>query len=152
MPIMDGFDLCQRIRGTPETSDIPIILISATYVTPEDRAFALRLGAVRFLEKPVDTDEFLLTVAEILTQGVPPIPAPMSDRDFYLGYRERLETKLKQKSKQIARTLRLLETLPDEQKPPFQKILEEETSHRDTIQSELEQIRRVLAEEVSNRS
>jgi len=152
MPIMDGFDLCQRIRGNPETRDIPIILISATYVAPEDRAFALRLGAVRFLEKPVDTDEFLLTVAEILTQGLPPIPEPMSDKDFYTGYRDRLETKLKQKAKQITRTLRLLETLPDEQKPPFKKILEEETAHRDSIQRELDQIRRLLVEEQNSKS
>jgi CheY-like chemotaxis protein len=147
MPIMDGFDLCQRIRGNPETRGIPIILISATYVAPEDRAFALRLGAVRFLEKPVDTDEFLLTVAEILTQGLPPIPEPMTNKEFYMEYRERLETKLKQKAKQITRTLRLLETLPDEQKPPFQKILEEETAHRDSIQREIDQIRRALADE-----
>jgi len=152
MPVMDGFDLCQRIRGNPETSEIPIILISATYIAPEDRAFALRLGAVRFLEKPVDTDEFLLTVAEILTQGLPLIPEPMSDKDFYLEYRDRLETKLKQKAKQITRTLRLLDTLPEEQKPPFQKILEEETSHQDSIQRELDQIRRILAETRSGNS
>jgi CheY-like chemotaxis protein len=145
MPVMDGFDLCQRIRGNVETRDIPVILISATYISPEDRAFALQLGAVRFLEKPVDTDEFLLTVAEILTQGLPAIPEPMSDREFYREYRDRLETKLKQKVKQISRTLRLLETLPEEQKPPFRKILEDETSHRDSIQRELEQIRRYLS-------
>lgn len=143
MPIMDGFDLCQRIRNNPETRGIPVILISATYVAPEDRAFAIRLGAVRFLEKPVDTDEFLLTVAEILTQGIPAMPDPISDKEFYREYRTRLETKLQQKVKQISRTLRLLETLPEEQKPPFQKILEEETSHRDSIQRELDQIRRV---------
>ncbi|GAB4580152.1 MAG: hypothetical protein Fur0022_28910 [Anaerolineales bacterium] len=152
MPIMDGFDLCQRIRGNPETRDIPVILISATYVAPEDRAFALRLGAVRFLEKPVDTDEFLLTVAEILTQGLPAIPEPISDKEFYQEYRIRLETKLQQKAKQITRTLRLLETLPEEQKPPFRRILEEETAHRDSIQRELEQIRRFLLEDSTAKS
>ncbi|HNB50844.1 MAG TPA: response regulator [Anaerolineales bacterium] len=152
MPIMDGFDLCQRIRNNPETRDIPIILISATYVAPEDRSFAIRLGAVRFLEKPVDTDEFLLTVAEILTQGLPNIPAPISDKEFYREYRTRLETKLQQKAKQITRTLRLLETLPEEQKPPFHRILEEETAHRDSIQRELDQIRRFLVEDQANPS
>lgn len=152
MPIMDGFDLCQRLRNNPETRDIPIILISATYVAPEDRAFAIRLGAVRFLEKPVDTDEFLLTVAEILTQGLPNMPAPISDKEFYKEYRTRLETKLQQKAKQITRTLRLLETLPEEQKPPFRRILEEETAHRDSIQRELDQIRRFLVEDSSTSS
>jgi CheY-like chemotaxis protein len=69
MPNLDGFGLIQRIRIDPKTRDIPIIMISATYVSEQDREFALKLGAVRFLEKPVDTDEFLLTVAEIMTQG-----------------------------------------------------------------------------------
>ena len=70
MPKMDGYTwctTCERTRLPP----IPIIFISATYVTTEDKAFALNLGAVRFIEKPIDTEDFLLTVAEILTQGHP---------------------------------------------------------------------------------
>lgn len=63
MPKMDGFALVQQLRTNPKTNHIPIIFLSATYVTPEDKAFAMRLGAVDFLEKPVDTEEFLLTVA-----------------------------------------------------------------------------------------
>jgi len=120
MPRMDGFALMHRLRSDPKTSRIPVVFLSATYITPEDRDFALQLGAVRFLEKPVDTPEFLLTVAEILTQGPPTIPPPMSESDFYRGYRERLENKLRHKSQQIARTERLLATLPPEQKPAFE--------------------------------
>ncbi len=147
MPVMDGFDLCQQIRINPETRDIPIIMISATYISPEDREFALKLGAVRFLEKPVDTDEFLLTVAEILTQGPPALPEPLTNRDFYIGYRERLENKLRQKNKQIERTRRLLETLPEEQKFAFKNLLQEELSQRETIQSELDEVYRILEEQ-----
>ena len=60
MPKMDGYALAHAIRKDPRTRQIPIIFLSATYVTPEDKKFALSLGAVRFLEKPVDTEEFLL--------------------------------------------------------------------------------------------
>jgi CheY-like chemotaxis protein len=146
MPHMDGFGMTQKIRIDPKTRNIPIILISATYVSPEDREFALKLGAVRFLEKPVDTDEFLLTVAEILTQGPPSIPTPISNREFYTGYLERLETKLIHKNRQIARTKRLLETLPREQQPTFHAILREELEHRNNIQRELEELQRLLDE------
>jgi CheY-like chemotaxis protein len=98
MPRMDGYALVQKLRTDPRTRGIPVVFLSATYITPEDKAFALSLGAVRFLEKPVDTEEFLLTVAEILTAGPSTIPEPMSEDAFYQGYRERLESKLRHKN------------------------------------------------------
>lgn len=146
MPRMDGFTLMHSLRKDPKTNQIPVIFLSATYITPEDKAFALDLGAVRFLEKPVDTPDFLLTVAEILTQGLPKLPPPMSEGDFYRGYRERLENKLRHKSQQISRTERLLETLPEEQKPAFESILKEARAHRAEIQEELDELFRILAQ------
>ena len=91
MPRLDGFALVHHLRIDPETSNVPIIFLSATYVTPEDKAFAMSLGAVRFLEKPVDTEEFLLTVAEVLTDGPATAQRPMGEQEFYRGYRDRLE-------------------------------------------------------------
>ena len=146
MPRMDGFALMHSLRNNPKTSRIPVVFLSATYITPEDRDFAMKLGAVRFLEKPVDTPEFLLTVAEILTQGLPDIPPPMSEDDFYRGYLDRLENKLLHKSQQITRTERLLETLPEEQKPAFESILKEARDHRAEIQEELDDLHKILAQ------
>jgi CheY-like chemotaxis protein len=146
MPRMDGFTLMHRLRTDVTTSRIPVVFLSATYITPEDKAFAMELGAVRFLEKPVDTPEFLLTVAEILTQGPPTIPPPMDETVFYNGYRERLESKLRHKNQQITRTERLLDTLPDDQKPAFQSILKEARSHRVEIQEEIDELFRILAQ------
>ena len=151
MPRMDGFALMHSLRNDPKTSRIPVIFLSATYITPEDRDFALQLGAVRFLEKPVDTPEFLLTVAEILTQGPPTIPPPMSKDDFYRGYLDRLENKLLHKSQQITRTERLLETLPEEQKPAFESILKEARAHRTEIQDELDDLHNILAQGSDNK-
>jgi CheY-like chemotaxis protein len=144
MPKMDGYALAQKLRTNPHTHQIPIIFLSATYVTPEDRAFALSLGAVRFMEKPVDTEEFLLTVAEILTQGPTAVPEPLTDVDFYRGYRERLESKLHHKNAQINRTERLLQTLPHEQRLSFEALLAEEQTHRSEIQAELDQLYKLL--------
>jgi DNA-binding response OmpR family regulator len=146
MPKMDGFSLAQNLRTDPKTNQIPIIFLSATYVTAEDKIFALNLGAVRFIEKPIDTEDFLLTVAEILTQGAPALPLPMKEQEFYLGYRQRLESKLHHKNTQISRTERLLETLPAEQKPAFETLLSQAIGDRDEIQAELEQLHRALAD------
>ena len=59
MPKMDGFALVYYLRKSQKTRGIPVIFLSATYVTKEDKDFALSLGAVRFLEKPIDTADFL---------------------------------------------------------------------------------------------
>ena len=83
MPKMDGYTLAFNLRRKPETSHIPIIFLSATYVTPEDKEFAMNLGAVRFLEKPVDTEDFLLTVAEVLTDNQVTHSTPMDKQQFY---------------------------------------------------------------------
>ena len=144
MPKMDGFALVQHLRTDPETKNIPLIFLSATYVTPEDKEFALSLGAVKFLEKPVDTEDFFLTIAEVLTQGPDPTPAPLSEEEFCQGYRERLESKLNHKNSQIARTERLLKSLPDEQKPAFEVLLEEACTHREEIQRELDELHNLL--------
>ncbi len=146
MPKMDGFAFVHYLRTDPRTRDIPVIFLSATYVTPEDKDFAMKLGAARFIEKPIDTEEFLLTIAELLTQGPPALPEPLGDRDFYQGYRERLEIKLRHKNTQIARTERLLPTLPADQKASFQALLEQSLNDREEIQTELDQIYSILDE------
>ncbi len=144
MPKMDGYALAHRLRTNPQTRLTPLIFLSATYVTPEDKKFAISLGAVRFIEKPIDTEEFLLTVAELLTQGPDPIPEPLGEREFYIGYRERLEHKLRHKNTQIARTENLLTTLPENQRPAFEGLLKQTVNDRDEIQAELNQIFQIL--------
>ncbi len=146
MPKMDGYALAHRLRCNPQTRHIPIIFLSATYVTPEDKQFAISIGAVRFIEKPIDTEEFLLTVAELLTQGPEPVPEPLGEREFYTGYRERLEHKLRHKNTQIARTEHLLETLPSNQRPAFEALLHQARNDREEIQTELNQIYQILDE------
>jgi CheY-like chemotaxis protein len=145
MPKMDGYALAQRLRTNPVTRHIPIIFLSATYVTPEDRAFAISLGAKRFIEKPVDTEDFLLTVAEILTSGPATIPAPMAEQEFYKGYRERLEGKVRHKNIQIARTERLLQNLPPDQKPAFESLLMDARSQKEEIQKELDELYQIMS-------
>jgi response regulator RpfG family c-di-GMP phosphodiesterase len=144
MPKLDGYAFVYQMRTNPETNHIPVIFLSATYVTPEDRNFAMSLGAARFIEKPIDTEEFLLTVAELLTAETFTPPEPLQDEDFYRGYRERLENKQRHKNTQIARTERLLVTLPEEQKPAFEALLQQARADRDDIQRELDQIYKIL--------
>jgi CheY-like chemotaxis protein len=143
MPKMDGFNLVHRLRINPETRDIPVIFLSATYVAPEDKAFALNIGVTRFIEKPVDLEKFLPAIAELLAEGAPAIE-PLDEVAFYDGYRKRLETKLNQKNSQIARAEHLLATLPAEEQSSIRASLQQATSERKEIQHLLDEIHEYL--------
>lgn len=52
MPVMDGYEVCRRLKGDPQTRDIPVIFITAKTET-EDEVHGLTLGAVDYLTKPV---------------------------------------------------------------------------------------------------
>ncbi|HEX9333501.1 MAG TPA: response regulator [Anaerolineales bacterium] len=140
MPKLDGFGLVHRLRINPETREIPVIFLTATYVALEDKAFALNIGVTRFIEKPVNFEKFLETVDELLTQGVPAVPALMSEAEFYEGYRQRLEKKLNQKNTQITRDERLLETIPEEEKQSFRASLQAAINERNELQRLLDEI------------
>jgi CheY-like chemotaxis protein len=144
MPKMDGFSLVHRLRIDPKTRDIPVIFLSATYVAPEDKAFALTLGVTRFIEKPVNFDEFLPAISDLLIQGDKSAQQPLDETEFYEGYRKRLETKLLHKNTQISRAEHLLETIAEEEKASFQASLRQAHEERKEIQKLLDQIHEVL--------
>ena len=140
MPALDGFGLVHRLRLNRETRDIPVVFITATYVAPEDKEFALNIGATRFIEKPIDLEDFLTTIAELLKRGMPVAVEPLKEFNFYDGYRKRLEKKLDQKNKQIAREEDLLRTNLEEEHDSLRASLRQAISDRDEIKLLLAQI------------
>ena len=56
MPVKTGFTSAKQLRQIPEFSNIPVIVISATSITPEMRKY---LKCDAFLNKPFDEDELL---------------------------------------------------------------------------------------------
>ena len=144
MPKMDGFSLVHHLRLNPETRDIPVVFLSATYVAPEDKTFALNLGVIRFIEKPVDFDQFLPTISKLLEEGAKSAQEPINETQFYDEYRKRLETKLIQKNTQIARAEHLLETISEEEKSSFVVSLHQARNERRDIQQLLDQIHQII--------
>lgn len=144
MPKLDGFAFVQELRSNPKTMAIPVIFLSATYVTPEDRQFAMSLGASRFIEKPIDTEDFLLNIAELLSKDQVTIPVPLKQPQFYSGYRDRLKTKLQHKNRQIARIERLLPTLDEEQRNSFDVLYQQALRDREEIQVELDALTDII--------
>jgi CheY-like chemotaxis protein len=144
MPMLDGFGLVHRMRIDPETRDIPVVFITAAYVTQEDREFALNLGATRFLQKPVDLEMFLATIAELLEQGLSAVVKPLNELDFYNEYRRRLEAKLNEKIRQIAREEHLLATEADKEDQSLRASLRHVHRERDELKLLLDQIHEQL--------
>ena len=68
MPVMNGYEATRKIRKleNPELSSIPILAMSAN-AFEEDRQEALRCGMNGHIAKPIDVDNLLETLNEILS-------------------------------------------------------------------------------------
>ena len=62
MPVMDGFEVCRRLKAQPETRDIPIIFITAS-ANADERVRSWSFGAVDFVAKPFEKRELIARVA-----------------------------------------------------------------------------------------
>lgn len=65
MPEMDGFETIARIRGNPSTAGIPIISLTAKAMKG-DRAKCLEAGASEYVSKPVNMQELLGKMADMI--------------------------------------------------------------------------------------
>jgi DNA-binding response OmpR family regulator len=65
MPKMTGYEVCRRLKENPETSDIPIVFLSAKGQEGEIEQ-GLASGALEYIVKPFAPDELTSQVKEIL--------------------------------------------------------------------------------------
>ncbi len=65
MPRMDGIELTRQIRGTPELTKTPILLLT-TETDADSKARARAAGATGWLVKPFKQDQLVSVVAKVL--------------------------------------------------------------------------------------
>jgi putative two-component system response regulator len=65
MPIMDGFELTQRMKANKATKDIPIILVTALS-DRDSRLQGLEAGAEEFVSKPFVSGELKIRIRNLL--------------------------------------------------------------------------------------
>ncbi len=70
MPDMDGYELCRQLRARPETSQIPIIILT-TLSELDERLKAFEAGADDFIAKPFNPQELQARVKVLLRRLMP---------------------------------------------------------------------------------
>ncbi|MBO3752389.1 fused response regulator/phosphatase [Streptosporangiaceae bacterium NEAU-GS5] len=66
LPDIDGFTVCERIKGDPATEAIPVVHLTATAVEATDRTQGLDRGADAYLTGPIEPEVLLATVHAVL--------------------------------------------------------------------------------------
>jgi len=61
MPVMDGLEVCDRLRFDPKTRDVPIIFLTGKG-DPDASALASVLDAYAYIKKPFSVDDLLAEV------------------------------------------------------------------------------------------
>jgi len=106
MPVMDGFTLCREWMRDERLRGIPFVFYTATYTDPKDRELAEKLGAARFLIKPMEPEEFIEIIRQVLQEHeagrlVAP-PGPVEEEAVtHRLYNETLIRKLEKKSREL---------------------------------------------------
>ena len=65
LPGRSGFEICRELKGSDNTSKIPIILCS-TKGTEMDKFWGMKQGADAYIPKPIDQEELVKKVKELM--------------------------------------------------------------------------------------
>ena len=115
MPVMDGFSLCRQWKSDDQLKEIPLVFYTGTFIDPEDKNFALSLGAERFIVKPEEPEALVEIVHEVIKEFkarrfTASAQLIQEDEIYYQEYNEALIRKLEDKVVELEDTKRDLES------------------------------------------
>jgi DNA-binding response OmpR family regulator len=82
LPDVSGVDVCRRIKATPATRDVAVVMLSAR-ASEADRVLGLEAGAADYVTKPFSLRELTARVRAVLRRG----PAAEPRQGRYQGTR-----------------------------------------------------------------
>lgn len=68
LPDLLGFEVCRLLRANIGTASLPIVQVSAVYVSEHDKAIALDAGADAYMTGPLDYDVLARTLHDLLSR------------------------------------------------------------------------------------
>jgi two-component system, cell cycle response regulator len=69
MATLSGFELIRQLKADSELRAIPVIFLSATFLGEEARRTALKLGASRYLQRPLELEVLVSEIAAVLKKS-----------------------------------------------------------------------------------
>lgn len=69
MPGVDGYEVCERLRGDPRFSDLPIVMLTARS-QDEDRTRGAEFGIAGYVTKPFDPADLVAFVRSLVENRV----------------------------------------------------------------------------------
>jgi CheY-like chemotaxis protein len=74
MPGLDGFELCQKIKGDPELANIKVLLLASDFEDFDEGRFK-ECQAENYISKPFKSDDIVQMVTQVMTgESVPETP------------------------------------------------------------------------------
>lgn len=136
MPVMDGFALCREWKKDSKLKEIPFIFYTATYLEKKDEEFALKLGADKFIRKPVEPDEFIKIIQGFIgnwEKGRIKTISPVleDDKSILKLYNESLVIKLEKKNIELEKEIKMRKKA-EEKLEKYREHLEELVKDRTT--------------------
>ena len=66
-PKSDGFEVLDKLKQTPRLAHVPVAIITSSQAA-KDKARTYRLGAIRYVQKPSQLEEFLAKVGQAVKE------------------------------------------------------------------------------------
>jgi Response regulators consisting of a CheY-like receiver domain and a winged-helix DNA-binding domain len=84
LPVIDGLDVCRKLKGSLITSAIPIIMLTAKS-DEVDRVIGLELGADDYLTKPFGPRELIARIKAVLRRSILPATTANVAKELHFG-------------------------------------------------------------------
>jgi len=137
MPVMDGFKFCKEVKEKDELKNIPFIFYTATYKDKKDEKLASKLGADKYILKPMDPEELIKIIQGVIRdveegKFEPRKPAFEEEQEVFKLYSERLVNKLEKKMLELEKEITVRKQAEEKIKATLKEkeILLQEVHHR----------------------
>ena len=146
MPVMDGFQLCHAVKTNEKFKHIPFVFYTAAYQEKEDEELAQKMGADKFIRKPMEPGQFVEIINQLMREvengRIKPVEKiPGNEKEVFKLYNERLVNKLEEKTIKLQEEVRKRQQAEQELKTYYNQLevsVEERTAELTQINFQLE--------------
>ena len=86
LPDIVGYEVCRRIKANSQTSHIPVLQLSAAFLSNESKLYALESGADAYLIQPVDPVVLVATVKSLVRVHQAESAAQLAARQWQITF------------------------------------------------------------------